>query len=522
VAGAVLLIEALLLAPIYAEGALSPVWSRQLLLDMNLVLLAAVLCWSSASASLPAVVRRGARFLLFACVAGELVSYREHLSDRGNPTALPGYAKWLQQGQTKEGPFRVMGLGYVMMPNFATSFGLEDVRLCDALVNPEYNEFVHRFLQKDLQWQWLLSANPADGFDVHNPILDWLNVRYLIGGPSLAVAPTPLEAEVRASGHPGWERRVYIIDEMALPVLYQHPNDEGTVTLSVPTDRPVLAFALAQDPTVWNAPGDGVTYELKVSAGGSVSQAVFSRSFDPKNKPADRHWLRDRIDLSRWKGKQIRLTLRASSENTASDWGGWGDLHWESVAGDREPVQPILPIAFRDDSKAWVLENRHVWPRAFAADRPFIEAGPERVLDRIAALEMRGGEPQAVVGADFPRPAWERLCAGGACAPERPLRPSIGRIVYGTNWVSFEARVEKPAVLVLSDLLAPGWRATVDGRPEALFHANYLFRGLVVGPGAHTVHMQYRPREWIWAFLLAGGGWVLIAGAIFAQRRNLI
>ena len=513
-------LEALLLAPFYADG-LSPVWSKQLLLDINLILLAVALCWLSVSSAVPPAVRRLGRALLFAGVAAELVSYREHLSDRGNPTAIPPYARWLQERQEREGPFRTMGLGYTMIPNFATVFGLEDVRLCDALVSPEYVKFIRRFVQKDLQWSWLLSADPVAGFDLHNRALDWLNVRYVVGGVDAAVLPTRLELQVRASGHQAFEHRVYNIDGSVLPVLYQHPNDEGSVEVRVPSDRPILAFALAQDPVVWNAPGDGATYELAISRAGARPVTVYSRTFDPKNNPGDRHWLRDRIDLSRWKGSQVTFTLRARSANTASDWGGWGDLHWETPAGDREPVAGPLPIVFRDDTLAFVMDRGNVWPRVFAVAQPIVEASPDAVLEKIGALVAADGGPYAVVDESFPAAAWTALCGSGGCAPQRELHASIGGPVYGTNDVALQVKVDKPAVLVLSDLLMPGWTAMVDGQPQKIFPANYLFRGLLLSPGAHTVRMEYRPPAWRWALLLGVLGWVLAGAALFAERRRL-
>jgi hypothetical protein len=178
-----------------------------------------------------------------------------------------------------------------------------------------------------------------------------------------------------------------------------------------------------------------------------------------------------------------------------------------------------MQLVFRDPAGAYVIGKKDTWPRIFAVDHPVEETGPEAVLDRIAALAAKSGGPYAVVGADFQAKSWAALCAGGACAAEKELRAAIDRADYGTNWLSFRTKVDKPAVLVVSDLLAPGWFATVDGRPQLIFQANYLFRGLLLGPGTHTVRMEYRPPEWKWAFLLAAVGWTMAAGALIVERR---
>jgi uncharacterized membrane protein YfhO len=78
-----------------------------------------------------------------------------------------------------------------------------------------------------------------------------------------------------------------------------------------------------------------------------------------------------------------------------------------------------------------------------------------------------------------------------------------------------------PALLVLNDVYAPGWAATVDGRPAEILPANYMARGVWVEAGAHRVDFAYRTpllREgWI-AFL--GGAFALGAWALLGARRR--
>ncbi len=57
-----------------------------------------------------------------------------------------------------------------------------------------------------------------------------------------------------------------------------------------------------------------------------------------------------------------------------------------------------------------------------------------------------------------------------------------------------------PGILVVSDTLTPGWRAYVDGQRVPILATNGLFRGIVLGPGTHTVLFQYRPQS-----VIAGG-----------------
>jgi len=45
----------------------------------------------------------------------------------------------------------------------------------------------------------------------------------------------------------------------------------------------------------------------------------------------------------------------------------------------------------------------------------------------------------------------------------------------------------------MSENYAPGWIALVDGRRMPIYDAYTVLRGVVVGPGKHTLEMRYRP-----------------------------
>jgi uncharacterized membrane protein YfhO len=47
--------------------------------------------------------------------------------------------------------------------------------------------------------------------------------------------------------------------------------------------------------------------------------------------------------------------------------------------------------------------------------------------------------------------------------------------------------------LIISDSYTPGWHATVDGEPTAIFPADVAFRGLAVPPGNRDVILRYNP-----------------------------
>jgi len=348
-----------LMSAVSAED-VSPVFPLQLAVYTLLAAAFAALAWGAAAAwQRPAGILCAAA--LVAGIAAELASYRYALSDRGNPTAAPRFARWLQQRQRGGDPFRVMGLGEWLLPNFSTAFGLDDVRICDALLAPEYVEFIRRYFERDLLYGWLLHASPQRGFRVPEGILNLLNVRYLVSFPA------GLEDYI------GRNR-----------VVYTDPQMQGGV----------------------------------------------------------------------------------------------------------------------------VIENQHAWPRIFAVQGPRVEASPEAVLERLGTLDASA--PFAVVAGDFPSDRWKAMCASG-CGTAA-LQQQVSDVRYGINDLSFRISVSGPSVVVVSDALAEGWRAYVEGVEQPIFRANYLFRGLIVDAGVHSIRFEFRPPGWNVARWLAGIGLLVCAG----------
>jgi hypothetical protein len=84
-----------------------------------------------------------------------------------------------------------------------------------------------------------------------------------------------------------------------------------------------------------------------------------------------------------------------------------------------------------------------------------------------------------------------------------------------------EVRVETsaPAFLVTSDVLYPGWRATVDDAPAHLYQTDYALRGLVVPAGAHTVRFEFRPKSFYYGASVSALALLLfIACACYVPR----
>ncbi len=78
-----------------------------------------------------------------------------------------------------------------------------------------------------------------------------------------------------------------------------------------------------------------------------------------------------------------------------------------------------------------------------------------------------------------------------------PSRPVEAQAItsYEPQTVEISASPVQSGILVLNDSDYPGWTVQVDGRPAEWFTANYIFRGVLLGPGRHHIRFSYRPRS---------------------------
>ncbi|MCX6044834.1 MAG: YfhO family protein [Chloroflexi bacterium] len=157
---------------------------------------------------------------------------------------------------------------------------------------------------------------------------------------------------------------------------------------------------------------------------------------------------------------------------------------------------PLLPsdrgqfrLVHSGDVKLY--ENLDVRPRAYLAHHVVAAASPE------AALELlRNGQIDADQGA---------VVEGLAAFTSQPAATDQTKIIaYHPEQVTIQIRTAQSALLVLSDSAYPGWSATLDDQPTPIYTTNYLFRGVSVPAGDHTVSFRYQPASWRHGLWISG------------------
>jgi hypothetical protein len=93
----------------------------------------------------------------------------------------------------------------------------------------------------------------------------------------------------------------------------------------------------------------------------------------------------------------------------------------------------------------------------------------------------------------------------------------------GLNEVVLQVAAPRPAVLLLADLAAPGWRVTIDGRPAPLLRGDFMLRAVAVPAGRREGRFEFHdPALQRGLFLalagLAGAAALLVAAWLQTRR----
>jgi len=135
-----------------------------------------------------------------------------------------------------------------------------------------------------------------------------------------------------------------------------------------------------------------------------------------------------------------------------------------------------------------VFENRTVLPRFFSVPVSRIEVIPS-MSDQLARLKESTFDPERSVILS------QRPVIGG---PEND--ESVAKIDILDRWNNgYQIRTDSagPAVVVVSQMYYPGWKASVDGLPARVYPVDVALTGFIVPSGVHEVQLYFRPNSFL-------------------------
>lgn len=146
-----------------------------------------------------------------------------------------------------------------------------------------------------------------------------------------------------------------------------------------------------------------------------------------------------------------------------------------------------------------IWENPDSYPRAFMVSNIEYIQNPQQILNRMYDERINLKETAIVE---------EPLTIPSSVDPA--IKESIIIESYRLNDVTIRVQTRKAGLLFISDTYAPGWKATVDGIPTPVYRTNFIFRGVVVSSGIHTITLYYQPQSFIYGIYTMIAGLVLL------------
>jgi hypothetical protein len=167
--------------------------------------------------------------------------------------------------------------------------------------------------------------------------------------------------------------------------------------------------------------------------------------------------------------------------------------------------QPLVPGAYRlvHSGDVKIYENLDVLPRAFAVHHWQWQPDVASSVTAMAAPSFDARQEAVLLG-------------DGAAQSSQPGEGRANITVYEPELVQVSVAMAGDGLLVLTDAAYPGWQATVDGIPAAIYQANGLFRGVMVPAGVHEIVFRYEPlsvRRGVAISGVALAGWFLLVMA---------
>jgi len=158
-------------------------------------------------------------------------------------------------------------------------------------------------------------------------------------------------------------------------------------------------------------------------------------------------------------------------------------------------------LAFDGDPQLNVYENRRTLPRAFVVGQVQPAASHE---DAWTAIHAPDFDPTTTAVVE------DALALTSALASTSAGRGDVTAIATAPNRLTLKVNADGPAMLVISQMWYPGWQVTVDGLARgAPLRTDYLFQGVVLEAGSHTVELRFTSPLW-------RGGWVLVGITVAA------
>jgi hypothetical protein len=189
----------------------------------------------------------------------------------------------------------------------------------------------------------------------------------------------------------------------------------------------------------------------------------------------------------------------------------WQIMNIKYLITNRDESNPGL-VEVYNSPETKVYAFRSWLPRAFFVNRCEVSDSLSS-LNKIAAMSF---DPRDIAYLSKAIPA----------TIDPPVQGAEATIVhYGIQDFKVRATATGNNLLFLSETYYPkGWKAYVDGKETEIYRLNYLFRGVIIPQGIHTLEMKFEPASFTLGKTISLITNLIILGGIilFLLRRFMI
>ena|GEM_PF-830162 len=447
-------------------------------------------------------------------------------------------APYIAAMKKEAGNYRIFARDNLLFPEWASAFQLYDIRDLDATYDNKYFPFVRNFFQDqknlDLQYDLGDRFNGIGNYDITTPrvrrLLQLSSVKYIATmRPFISFNRLIGETLTQNQGHlllgkeANIARRGFFLNAEARDELGEHPPYERLPYRIHVGNRQqeIFCFSYALDPFVYDKVGDGVAFTIETrDASGRITKQ-FSQYIDPKHNAGERRWFDSKIDLSTYRGQTIELlftTTPGPKSDADYDWAAWSNFHFQGQDATEGPPPPPFKSIYNGEANVYRFDD--VLPRAAIFYRAELVHNGDEALRKLAdpSLDIF----QSVVLDESTLDKAQRTHVA-ELNREEPVRVQAASIrSYKSRNVEIDASLNRSGILVLNDTDYPGWTVDVDGHRASWINANYLFRGVLLPVGKHTIQFAYNPQSFYLGAQISGAtfaGLVVVGLAASIRRR---
>ncbi len=165
---------------------------------------------------------------------------------------------------------------------------------------------------------------------------------------------------------------------------------------------------------------------------------------------------------------------------------------------------PDWELVFREDLK--IYRNKREFARAFMVHQTRNAESSERAIEELAEGRVDASQVAVV----------QTAAASTINLPaDAPAEPGGVRILrYAHSAVEMTTASSVPGLVVLCDMMYPGWRAYVNGRSADILKVNGIFRGVCVPAGECRVEFRFEPASLRNGLILLCLGLLAIGGCL--------